>query len=92
MALVFENTVRRVNKCLETGGGNVTCNFMYSNHLVHTDFMITLYTRCEIASQRLRNSIKCSPTLHNSYHKTALHQTNLFKPSRPSGYLHIHKA
>jgi hypothetical protein len=42
---VFENTVRRVNKCQETGGGhlNITCNFLYCNHQVHRDFLITLY-------------------------------------------------
>jgi len=42
---VFGNTVRRVNKCLETGGGhlNITCNFLYCNHQVHRDFLITLY-------------------------------------------------
>ena len=42
---VFENTVRRVNKCLETGGGhfNITCKFLYCNHQVHRDFLITLY-------------------------------------------------
>ena len=42
---VFENTVRRVNKCLETGGDtlNITCNFLYCNHQVHRDFLITLY-------------------------------------------------
>jgi hypothetical protein len=43
---VFENTVRRVNKCLETGGGgdtlNITCNFLYCNHQVQRDFLITL--------------------------------------------------
>jgi hypothetical protein len=42
---VFENTVRRVNKCLETGGGTltITYNFMYCNHQVHRGFFITLY-------------------------------------------------
>jgi hypothetical protein len=37
---VFKNTVRRVNKCLETGGGtlNITCNFLYCNHQVHRLF------------------------------------------------------
>jgi hypothetical protein len=42
---VFENTVRRVNKYLEIGRGtlNITCNFLYFNHQVHRDFMITLY-------------------------------------------------
>jgi hypothetical protein len=42
---VFENRVRRVNKCLETGAGdtlNITCNFLYGNHQVHRDFLITL--------------------------------------------------
>jgi hypothetical protein len=42
---VFENTVQRVNKCLETGGGdtlNITCNFLYYNCRVHRDFFITL--------------------------------------------------
>jgi hypothetical protein len=41
---VFENTFRRVNKGLETGGGylNITCNFLYCNHQVHRDFLITL--------------------------------------------------
>jgi hypothetical protein len=42
---VFENTVRRVNKCLKLAGGilNITCNFLYCNHQVHRDFLITLY-------------------------------------------------
>ena len=42
---VFENTVRRVNKCLETGGVtlNITCNFLYCNYQVHRDVLITLY-------------------------------------------------
>jgi hypothetical protein len=42
---IFENTVRRVNKYLETGGGhlNITCNFLYCNHQVHRDVLITLY-------------------------------------------------
>jgi hypothetical protein len=43
---VFVNTNRRVNKCLETGGGdtfNITYNFVYCNHQVHRDFLITLY-------------------------------------------------
>jgi len=41
---VFENTVRRVNKCLETSGEtlNITCNFLYCNHQVHRDLMLTL--------------------------------------------------
>ena len=42
---VFENTVRRVYKCLLTGGEtlSITCNFLYRNHQVHRDFLITLY-------------------------------------------------
>ena len=42
---VFENTVRRVNKCLETGGValNITCNFLYCNNQEHRDFLIALY-------------------------------------------------
>jgi hypothetical protein len=42
---VFENTVRYYNKCLETGGDtlNFTCNFLYCNHQVHRDLLITLY-------------------------------------------------
>jgi precorrin-6B methylase 2 len=42
---VFENTLRRFNKCLETGGGhlNVTCTFLYCNHQVHRDYLTTLY-------------------------------------------------
>jgi hypothetical protein len=45
--MVFENTVRHVNKCLETGGGtlNITCNFLYCNRQVHRDFLITLYNK-----------------------------------------------
>jgi len=44
---VFDNTVRHVNKCLETGGGhlNITCNFLCCNHQVHRSFMITLYLK-----------------------------------------------
>jgi hypothetical protein len=39
---VFENTVRRVNKCLETGEDtlNITCNFLRVNHHVHRDILI----------------------------------------------------
>ena len=37
---VFENTVLRVNKCLETGEGHFE---HYFNHQVHRDFLITLY-------------------------------------------------
>jgi hypothetical protein len=44
--MVFENTVRRVNKCLEAGGGgdtlNITCNFLYCNHQAHR-ILITQY-------------------------------------------------
>ena len=45
---VSENTVRRVNKCLETGGVilNITCNFLYCKHRVHRDFLINLYNKC----------------------------------------------
>ena len=41
---VFENTVRRVNKCLETGGRHFEhyLYFLYYNHQVHRDFLITL--------------------------------------------------
>jgi len=41
----FENTVRRVNKCLETGGDtlNITCKFLYCNYQVHRDFLNILY-------------------------------------------------
>jgi len=48
---VFENTVRRVNKCLENGAGdalNITCNFLYCNHQVRRDFLITLYKDCTL--------------------------------------------
>jgi hypothetical protein len=44
--MVSENTVRRFNKCLETGGGgtlNISSNFLYCDHQVHGDFLITLY-------------------------------------------------
>jgi len=43
--MVFENTVWHVNKCLETGGGHFEhcCNFLYCNHQVYRDFLITLY-------------------------------------------------
>ena len=42
---VFENTVQRFSRCLQTGGGhlNVTCYLLYCNHQVHRDFLITLY-------------------------------------------------
>jgi hypothetical protein len=42
---VFENTVRRVNKCLESGGGHFEhyFNFLYCNHQVNREFLITLY-------------------------------------------------
>ena len=37
---VFENKVRRVNKCQENGGEtlNITCNFLNCNLQVHRDF------------------------------------------------------
>jgi hypothetical protein len=38
---VFENTGLRVNKCLENL--NIACDFLYCNHQVHRDFLITLY-------------------------------------------------
>jgi hypothetical protein len=40
---VFENKVRCVNKCLETGMDtmNITCFFPYCNHQVHRDFLVT---------------------------------------------------
>jgi hypothetical protein len=44
---VAENTVRRANKRLWRLAGealNITCNFLYCNHQVHKDFLITLYT------------------------------------------------
>jgi hypothetical protein len=42
---VFENTVRRVNNVWRLAGDtlNITCNFLYCNHQVHIDFLITLY-------------------------------------------------
>jgi hypothetical protein len=43
---VFENTFRRVNKCLETGRGtflNIPCNFLYRNHHLHKEFLKTLH-------------------------------------------------
>jgi hypothetical protein len=42
---VFDNTVRCVNKSLETGGVtlNITCNFLYCNHQAHGNFLIALY-------------------------------------------------
>ena len=45
LSTVFKNTIRRVNKYLESEGGtlNITCNFLYCNHQVHRDFLITLY-------------------------------------------------
>jgi hypothetical protein len=54
---VFENTVRRVNKCLETGGGtlNISCNFPYCNHQVNRGFLITLYL---INSEKTENKLK----------------------------------
>jgi hypothetical protein len=41
----FENTVWRINKCLETSGDtfSFTCNFRYCNNQVYRDFLITLY-------------------------------------------------
>ena len=44
---VFENTIRRVNKYLETAGGtlNITCNFLYCNYQVHREYLITLYKK-----------------------------------------------
>jgi hypothetical protein len=45
LKMVFENVIQYVNKCLETGGDtlNIICNFLYFNHQVHRDFLITLY-------------------------------------------------
>jgi hypothetical protein len=42
---VFDNTVRPVNKRLETGGDalNISCNILYCNHQFHREFLITLY-------------------------------------------------
>jgi hypothetical protein len=41
---VFENTVRRVNKCLENGEGHFKrYNFLYSYHQVHRYVFVILY-------------------------------------------------
>jgi len=41
---VIKNTVRRVNKCLETGGGHFEHYLQLSVfNQVHRDFLITLY-------------------------------------------------
>ena len=50
---VFENTVRRVNKRWRLAGYtlNITCNFLYCNHQVHRDFLITLYKLFNIITE-----------------------------------------
>jgi hypothetical protein len=42
--MVFVRTVRRVNKCLETGGGHFEqyCNFLNCNHQVKRELLIIL--------------------------------------------------
>jgi hypothetical protein len=70
---VFEDTVRRVNKCLETGGGhlNITGNFLYCNHRVHRDFLITLYmTKTD---QKRRNLSLWINTTHVTVYNFSLH-------------------
>jgi hypothetical protein len=54
---VFENTVRPVNKCLETGRGtlNITCNFLYCNHQVHRDFWSSCTSQFRFKKQRAIN-------------------------------------
>jgi hypothetical protein len=51
----FENTVRSINKCPETGGGHCepSCNFLYFNHQGHKDFLITLCVQQYGASSRI---------------------------------------
>jgi predicted transcriptional regulator len=52
---VFENIVRRVNKCLETGGGHFEHYlFLYRNHQLHGDVFITLYN----PQQHVRHSLQ----------------------------------
>jgi hypothetical protein len=60
---VFQNTVQRVNKCLETGGGHfdITCNFPYCNNQVHRDFLsscITIHGAKNIKIPSLEESLR----------------------------------
>jgi hypothetical protein len=59
LSTVFENTVRRVNKCLETGGGNfeLTCNVLYFNNQVHRDVLITLHIVAHFPSVHITSYI-----------------------------------
>ena len=48
---VLENTVRRVNVWRLVGDIlNIACNFLYCNHQVHRDFLITVYLMLYVQS------------------------------------------
>jgi hypothetical protein len=50
-----ENTVRRVNKCLENGGGHFEhymC-FLYCDHQVYRDFLIALYNMAKVRKRSI---------------------------------------
>jgi hypothetical protein len=48
---VFKNTVRRINKFLETGGGHFEhyFNLLYCNYQVHRNFLLNLYVQTSVA-------------------------------------------
>jgi hypothetical protein len=54
---VFEDRVRRVNKCLVTGGDtlNITYTLLYCRHQRPRDFLITLYIGLLILCPQARN-------------------------------------
>jgi len=63
--MVFENTVQHVNECLNVwrlAGDtlNITCSFLYCNHQVHRDFLITLYSDYMLYLQYPSVSVSCS--------------------------------
>jgi hypothetical protein len=86
---VFDNTVRLVNKCLETGREhlNINCKFLYFNHQVLRDFLIALYTHTHTQFRLApdlpqRNNSQCRgvPVFTNS----ALRLIKMYKNFRTS--------
>jgi hypothetical protein len=45
---------------------NITCNFLYCNHQVHRDFLITTYTRAGIAVFKYPKYVFKTEPLHNA--------------------------
>jgi hypothetical protein len=66
---VFENTVRRVNKCLETGGetSNITCNVLNCNHQAHRYFWTScIYTLSKISYLIIYSFFSIASAVHFS--------------------------